>query len=164
MELRLIAAMSENRVIGEGRSVPWHYPEDVRHYKETVAGHPVVVGRTTFESMDKLDVSLHVVMTTDESRQSDDPDVTYVTSPAAAVDAAAETGDDEAWVIGGGEVYRLFLPYADGAVLTHIHETHVGSVTFPELGPEWKERERDERDGFDIVTYEHTDPVPLDPD
>lgn len=164
MELRLIAAMSENRIIGKGRGVPWHHPEDVRHYKSTVAGHPIVVGRRTFESMDKLDVPLHVVLTTDESRTSADPDVVYATTPAAAIDAASATGNGTAYVIGGGEVYRLFLPHAHGAVLTHIHETHEGSVTFPELGPAWEERERDPRGAFDIVTYENTarEPVAAD--
>lgn len=161
MELHLIAAMSENRVIGEGRSVPWHHPEDVAHYKSTVAGRPVVVGRRTFDAMDKLDVPLHVVMTTDPDRESDDPEVTYATSPAGAVAAAETTGDDECWVIGGGEIYRLFLPYVDEAVLTHIHETHEGSVTFPELGDDWAAVDRDEREAFDIVTYEHADPEPL---
>ncbi|MFB6142089.1 MAG: dihydrofolate reductase [Halorientalis sp.] len=161
MELVLVAALGENRVIGTGRSVPWDVPEDVRHYKSTVAGHPVIVGRRTFESMDRLAVPLHVVLTTDASREAAAPDVTYVRSPGEAVGAAAETGSDRAYVIGGGEIYRLFLPYADGALLSHIEGTYEGGVTFPELGPSWEERERERRDGFDVVRYENTAPEPL---
>lgn len=161
MELRLIAAMSVNRIIGKGSTVPWHHPEDVRQYKARIAGHPVVVGRRTFGYMDDLDVPLQAVLTTDPSRESDDPEVVYVTSPAEAVAAAERTGDDEAWILGGGEIYRLFLPYADGAVLTHIHETHEGDVTFPELGPDWVERDREAGEAFDVVTYDHTDPEPV---
>lgn len=161
MELRLIVAVAENGVIGSGRSVPWDHPEDVRHYKETVAGHPVIVGRRTFESMRKLDVPLHVVLTSDGSRRSADDDVAYVTTLEVAVDAAAETGDDVAYVIGGGEIYRAFLPYTRVAVVSEINRSHEGDVTFPDLGPEWVERDRDPRGPFDVVWYENTDPEPI---
>lgn len=164
MELYLIAAVADNGVIGEGRTVPWDLPEDVRHYKETVAGHPIVVGRRTFDAMTKLDVPLHVVMTTDESLTTEDEEVVYVPSVPEAVDAAAGTGADAAYVIGGGEIYRLFLPYADGAVLSEVAGEYEGSVTFPDLGPGWEERSRDEREGFDIVRYENTAPEPIQGD
>lgn len=161
MELQLVAAIADNGVIGEGPSVPWHIPEDVRHYRQTVAGSPIIVGRRTFDAMDKLDVPRHVVLTTDESRASDDDEIVYVTSASEAAAAAAETGAETAYVIGGGEIYRLFIPYADGAILSHIHEAYEGSVTFPDLGPGYVEREREPHDEFDIVWYENTERQPL---
>jgi dihydrofolate reductase len=161
MELHIVVAAAENGVIGRDGSVPWHYPEDVAHYRSTVAGHPVIVGRRTFDSMEPLPESLNVVLTSDPDRTADHPDVRYVTGVDEAVAAAAGTGADVGYVIGGQGVYEAFLPHVRRVVLSRIHETVAGDRFFPELGDEWTEVARDEREGFSIVEYVQEDPDPV---
>jgi dihydrofolate reductase len=160
MELRMVVAVSENGIIGKDGSVPWNVPEDVKHWKSTVRGHPIIVGRGTFDGMKPLDGCFHAVLTTDPSRTSDHDRVTYVTSPAEAVDVAAEH-DDLIYVIGGGGVYRTFLPATHRIILSRIPGTYEGDVTFPELDDRWTVEDRDERETFTIVTYRNEDPVPV---
>jgi dihydrofolate reductase len=176
-ELVLVVAADENNVIGLDGGVPWHYPEDVRQYKERIAGHPVILGRRTFESMDPLSDCYTVVLTSDESRNADSETVEYVTSPRAAVEAAAraaateEFGGDGAeesdsppatYVIGGESVYDLFLPFAGRVFLSRIHERNEGDRYFPDLGEEWTELSREPYDGFDVIEYEQASPRPFE--
>lgn len=160
MELRMVVAVSENGVIGKDGSVPWNVPEDVEHWKSTVRGHPIIVGRGTFDGMSPLDDCFHVVLTSDASRESDHDRVTYVTTPGEAVDVAAEH-DDLIYVIGGGGVYRAFLPYTHRIVLSRIPGTYEGDVTFPELDDTWTVEDRDERAEFTILTYRNEVPKPV---
>jgi len=176
-ELVLVVAADENNVIGLEGGVPWHYPEDVRQYKERIAGHPVILGRRTFESMDQLSDCYTVVLTSDDSRSADSETVEYVTSPREAVEAAAraaaseEFGGDGAeesdsppvtYVIGGEAVYDLFLPFASRVFLSRIHERNEGDRYFPDLGDEWTELSRESYDGFDVIEYEQASPRPFD--
>jgi dihydrofolate reductase len=104
--------------------------------------------------------SFHAVLTSDASRQSDHDRVRYVTTPGEAVDVAAEH-DDPIYIIGGGGVYREFLPYTHRVILSRIPGTYDGDVTFPELGDEWTVEDRDEREGFTILTYRNENPNPV---
>jgi len=160
MELRMVVAVSENGVIGRDGSVPWDVPEDVRHWKSTVRGNPIIVGRRTFEGMSLLDGSSYAVLTSDPDRTSDHDRVTYVNSPGEAVDVTA-AHDDLIYVIGGGGVYRAFLPYTDYIILSRIHGTYEGDVTFPELDARWTVADRDEREDFTVVTYRNENPEPV---
>lgn len=162
MELHIVVAATENDVIGRDGGVPWHYPEDVAHYKSTVAGHPVIVGRRTFDSMNPLPESHHVVLTSDDTRATDAAYATYVTSTREAVEVAAATGTDVAYVIGGQGVYEAFLPHVHRVVLSRIHDTVEGDRRFPTLGAEWTERSRDDRGAFTIIEYTQRDPAPFD--
>lgn len=164
MELHLVVAAAENGVIGRDGGVPWHYPEDVAHYKSTVAGHPIVVGRRTFDSMEPLPESLNIVLTSDPALSADDEHIQYVTTKREAVDVAAATGTDVVYVIGGQGVYESFLPHAHRVILSRIHQRPEGDRYFPTLGDEWTERARDEREGFTIVEYVRSSPAPIPPD
>ncbi|WP_348609252.1 dihydrofolate reductase [Halobaculum rarum] len=158
----LIAAVAANGVIGADGGMPWHFPADMRHFKETTTGHPVIMGRRTYESIASdiggpLPDRTNVVL----SRSSPDlPENVIVVESveealAAARTDAAERGVGTVYVAGGGAVYEQFLPLADELVLTEVHESYVGDTTFPEFDPdEWREVERDERDDFDFVVYE----------
>lgn len=161
----MIAAMGENRVIGAGGNIPWHLPADFKHFKELTMGHPIVMGRKTFESIGKpLPGRTNIVITRDASYRRDG--VVVVASPEAALAAAvaadggAPHGDaDEVFVIGGAEMYKLFLPQAERIYLTKVHGAFEGDVFFPELGEgEWRlastvENAKDEKNPFDF-TYE----------
>lgn len=152
-----IAAVAENGVIGRDGDMPWHYSADLRHFKETTMGHPVVMGRTTYESIaGQLDGPLPGRTNIVLSRSNPDfpKEVVLVHSVEEAIETVEEL-DDTAFVIGGATVYEQFLPHADELILTEIHEAYDGDTCFPEWDPEeWTEVERDEREELDFVRYE----------
>lgn len=155
--------MAENRAIGAGGQIPWHLPADFRHFKELTTGHPVIMGRKTFESIGRpLPGRTNIVITRDAGYAKEG--VVTVTSMAAACDAAAHAeGGDEAFVIGGAEIYAMFLPVAEQVYLTVVHGAFEGDTFFPELNEnEWRitgteDHRMDEKNPFDYsyLTYEH---------
>lgn len=161
VEIHIVVAATENDVIGKDNTVPWHYEEDVRHYKSTVAGHPVIVGRRTFDQMDPLPESRNIILTSDETKTADGNHVVYAHSMEEAVSIGEETGTDVVYVIGGQGVYEAFLPYTNRVVLSRIHDTVDGDRFFPALGEEWAEVSRDEREGFTIFEYVQEHPKQL---
>ena len=152
-----IAAVAENGVIGRDGGMPWHYPEDMRRFKEITTGHPVIMGRTTYESIaGQLDGPLPGRTNVVLSRSNPDlpEEVVLVHSVEEAMETVAEL-DDVAFVTGGATVYEQFLLHADELLLTEIHEEYDGDTRFPEWDPEkWMEVERDEREELDFVRYE----------
>jgi dihydrofolate reductase len=136
MQISLIAAMGENRVIGASGKIPWHLPADFKHFKELTTGHPIVMGRKTFESIGKpLPGRANIVITRDESYRRDG--ITAVSSPEAALTAAATAeGADEVFIIGGAEIYKIFLHQANKIYLTKIESEFEGDAFFPELNAE----------------------------
>lgn len=162
VRVSLIAAVAANGVIGADGGMPWHFPADMRHFKETTTGHPVIMGRRTYESIASdiggpLPGRTNVVL----SRSNPDlPDGVIVGGSveealAAARADAVERGVDTVYVAGGGAVYEQFLPLADELVLTEIHDSHEGDTEFPEFDRDaWVEVGREEHDAFDFVVYE----------
>lgn len=177
MDIILIAAVAENGVIGSDGEMPWHYPKDLERFKEVTLGHPVIMGRVTYESIvDRLGGPLpdrvNVVLTHDPDKidtttagsdggpdeGSDATEVHAATAPDEAVAVARSTGTRKAFVAGGGTIYEQFLPVADRMMLTEIHQRPDGDTTFPEWDRErWVETSREDHDGFAFVTYEPTD-------
>ncbi|MGE0615754.1 MAG: dihydrofolate reductase [Bacteriovoracia bacterium] len=137
MKVSLIAAMSRNRVIGAENKLPWHIPEDLKWFRDKTAGHPVVMGRKTFESIGSkpLPKRENLVVT----RQADfpaTPGVRIFNSLEAALDwlkANDVPGKDEVFIVGGGQIYEQSLPYADRIYLTVIHQDFEGDSHFPEF-------------------------------
>jgi dihydrofolate reductase len=160
MEIRAVVAVSRTGAIGLDGSVPWEYPEDFRQYKRRVRGSPVVVGRRTFDQMDPIDDSLNLVLTSDESRAADHDRVQYVNSRAEAVSVAEDAGGDVLSVIGGGGVYRAFLPFTDRAFVSELPEPLEGDADFPYLGAGWEVAERHEFDRFTLVEHVNEHPKP----
>lgn len=161
MEVVLIAAVAENGVIGADGGMPWHYPTDLEHFKETTTGHPVVMGRRTYESVvaaidGPLPDRTTVVLS---SRDLTLPaGAVGADSVESAVDRAESTGSDRLFVAGGATVYEQFLPLADRLVLTEIPESPEGDTTFPAIDPEtWRETSRERRGDLAFVTYERDD-------
>ncbi len=145
--LNLIVAAADNGVIGHQGQLPWHLPADLKHFKALTLGHPVVMGRRTYDSIGRaLPGRANLVVT----RQADWAAPGCETAPtvAAALARAAALGT-EVFVIGGGEIYRETLPMADVVYLTEVHTEAVGDAFFPALPPaEWREETR-ERHGAD---------------
>ena len=159
VELAVVCAVAENGVIGTGNSVPWHYPEDYTQYTERVAGHPVIVGRRTFDEMDRIDGTTPIVLSRDPPTD-DSASGTYVDTPASAVATAADI-DARAYIIGGAAIYSLFLPHADVAYISEIPEHPAGSRLFPYLGTGWETQSVEAYDTFSLVTYTQAAPTPV---
>ncbi|MGM0591709.1 MAG: dihydrofolate reductase [Halobacteriota archaeon] len=158
MDLAIIAAVAANGVIGADGGMPWHYPEDLEHFKRTTIGHPVIMGRRTYESIagqlgGPLPNRTNIVLSTTEPNVPDD--VVVASSVDEALTAAEDAGNDVAFVVGGAAVYEQFLPLADRLVLTEIGAPYEGDTCFPEWDRDrWVEVARDDHGDFAFVEYE----------
>lgn len=147
----VIVAVGRNGVIGDGTTMPWHIPEDLRYFKRTTMGHPMIMGRRTFESMGVLPGRRSIVVT--RRPEWSHPGAETAHSVAEALALAGPT--DEVFVVGGGELYRAALPYAARLLVTEVDQSPAGSVTFPEVDPaEWREVSREPHAGFAWVVHE----------
>jgi len=132
----IIVAMDRSGLIGRAGGLPWHVPEDLRHFRAATMGHAVVMGRVTFERLPRvLDGRMLIVLT----RRAD-----YVAPEGVAVahapgEAVAAAGGRELFVAGGAEVYRAFLPVVSRLLVTTIPGEHVGDAWFPVV--DWREWE-----------------------
>ena len=160
MEIQAVVAVSRTGGVGVDGGVPWSYPADFRQYRDRVRGEPLVVGRRTFTEMEPIPESTNLVLTRDETRTSERDDVQFVTSRAEAVAAAEAAGGSVLSVIGGGGVYRTFLPFTDRAFVSELPEHLAGDAVFPYLGAGWEVVETREYDRFRLVEYENTTPAP----
>jgi dihydrofolate reductase len=136
MQISLIWAMADNRVIGYNNSLPWRLPDDMRHFMNVTMGKPVLMGRKTFESMKSaLPGRTNIVMTRDPDWYREG--VKVVTTLASGIELAENQGliDDveEVMIIGGAEIYTLALPLATRLYLTKVHAEPEGDVFFPAL-------------------------------
>lgn len=130
MKISLIAAVAENRVIGQDNDLPWHLPADLKRFKALTTGHVIVMGRKTFESIGRpLPNRRSVVITRNPEYRA--PGASVVASFEEALEQAA--GDDEVFVIGGATIFAQALPQADSLYLTLVHAEPPGDVRFPPL-------------------------------
>lgn len=159
MEFVIIAAVAENRVIGDQGDLPWHYPEDFRFFKEETVGFPVIMGRVTYEGIVEglggpLPERENIVLSFEEMDVPEE--VVNVHGIEEAVEAARETGKERVYVAGGGSVYRQFLEndLVDRMLLTRIPESPEGDTYFPDWDEdEWEEVGR--REAGDLEVVEH---------
>jgi len=153
----LVAAVAANGVIGGNGKLPWHLPEDLKHFKALTLGHPVIMGRKTWESLGKpLPGRENIVVTRSAGYEARGASI------ASSLDAALAlcAGEPVVFVIGGGALYAEALPIADGLVLTEIQREFAGDVRFPRFDrAAWRETRRQPQTGgdglrFDFVAYE----------
>jgi dihydrofolate reductase len=157
MRVYLVAAVAANGVIGANGKLPWHLPEDLKHFKALTLGHPVIMGRKTWESLGKpLPGRENIVVT--RAPGYDAPGASVASSLESALAFCA--GEPVAFVIGGGELYADALPLAQGLVLTEIQRDYAGDARFPAIDrAQWHETQRKPQTGadglrFDFVLYE----------
>lgn len=144
MRITLVVAMARNRVIGRGNALPWHLPEDLRHFRELTLGKPVVMGRRTFDSIGRPLAGRSNIVISRQARPALPAGVLHARNVAEALELArriaARDGVDECMVIGGAEIYRQCLPLADRICLTLIDRDVEGDVSFPPYASEdWRE-------------------------
>ncbi|MFC0589727.1 dihydrofolate reductase [Novosphingobium aquiterrae] len=154
-EVFLVVAVADNGVIGNAGTMPWHLPLDLRHFKGLTTGKPMVMGRKTFESLPGLlPGRRHIVLTRDPHWAEDGAEV--VRSPEEALVVA---NSSHVAVVGGAEIYALFLPLAQRIEWTEIHAAPDGDTHFPAFDRSaWHEVAREahpaegKSPGFDFVT------------
>ena len=140
-DLFLIYARARNGVIGRDGQLPWHIPADLRHFKALTLGKPMIMGRKTFESFPKpLPGRRHIVLTRDANWHAEGAEIART-----ADDALALAGEGEVAVIGGAQIYGLFLRRANRVELTEVHADYDGDTYMPAL-PEsdWRETARED--------------------
>ena len=163
--IALVAALARNRVIGRENALPWRLRADLRRFKALTLGHPVVMGRKTYESIvtalgRPLPERRNIVVTRSAGYAA--PGCIVAASVEAAIAAAAPARD--VYVVGGAEIYRAALPHAHRLHLTEIDADFPGDAWFPELDPRaWREVSReahppgpDFAHGYAFVVYERT--------
>ena len=155
--IALVVARAANGVIGRDGRLPWHLPEDLRHFKAVTLGAPMIMGRKTFDSLPGLlPGRRHIVLTRDSAWSAEGAEVART-----AEEAIMLAGPDRVSIIGGAEIFALFEPIADTAELTEVHADIAGDTILPPLDAErWQEvhREdhpaRDDRPAFSFVRLE----------
>lgn len=130
----LIYARAANGIIGRDGTLPWHLPADLRHFKALTLGKPMIMGRKTFESFPSpLPGRRHIVLTRDAAWSAPGAEVVHTVPEALAM-----AGPGEVAVVGGAEIYALFLPLATRVELTEVAMDAEGDTAVPPLGPEWR--------------------------
>lgn len=155
-KITIIAAVAKNGAIGLRGDLLWHIPEDLARFRALTWGHPVLMGRKTFESIvtrlgKPLPGRTNIVI----SRETD-----YAVPEGALLyhsidEALAAHADEEIFIAGGGEIYRTFLPLADKMHITYVDKAYEADTFFPPIPRgSWKVTECDEREGYTFLTYE----------
>ncbi|MEO1715518.1 MAG: dihydrofolate reductase [Planctomycetota bacterium] len=145
MPLAIISALTLNRVIGRAGGMPWKLPADMKHFKATTMGCPIIVGRSTFETdAGVLPGRLNIVVTRQPNWSAEGVEVAASIDEARSI-AAEREPDKDAFIIGGGAIYTAALPIADRLELTTIHAVLEGDTHFPDLPA----------DTFDLARSQH---------
>lgn len=152
--ISMVVAMSENRAIGFKGQLPWHLPKDLKHFKELTLGKTILMGRKTFDSLKKpLPGRTNLVMTTDPTFGHDGIQVVH------GLEDLNTFKLDELFVIGGQDIYRLFLPKAEKIYLTLVHAVIPGDVFFPnlsgflEIGRQYHPQDEKHQYAFSFIEY-----------
>jgi dihydrofolate reductase len=136
MTLTAIAAVAQNGVIGNNNDLIWHLPDDLKHFKELTKGHTIIMGRKTWESIGAkpLPHRKHIIITRNADYNAEGAEVVTNIKDALAL----TEGDDQPFIVGGGEIYQLALPYLDRMELTIVHHNFEGDTYFPNYdNQEW---------------------------
>jgi dihydrofolate reductase len=150
----MIAAVAENNALGKNNELVWHLPNDFKRFKSLTTGHHIIMGRKTFESFPKpLPNRTHVVITRQENYRPEGCIVVNSIEKAIALCPENETS----FIIGGGEIYNLGLPYADKLEITRVHHSFEADAFFPEINPDdWLEIQTEFNPIDDKHLYEYT--------
>ncbi|WP_264536072.1 dihydrofolate reductase [Flavobacterium sp. N1736] len=150
----MIAAVAENNALGKNNDLVWHLPNDFKRFKELTTNHHIIMGRKTFESFPKpLPNRTHIVITRQENYKPEGCIV--VNSIEKAIALCPE--NEDSYIIGGGEIYNLGLPYADIIEITKVHHTFDADAFFPEIKEsDWQLVESEENFKDEKHLYDYT--------
>jgi len=130
--IRIIVAISKNRVIGDSNKLIWHLPADLKRFKEITTGHPIVMGRKTYESIGRpLPNRRNIIITRDNNYQVEGCEIVN------SIEEALLLTNSDCFIIGGGEIYKQSLHLVDKIYMTLVDEDFEGDTTFPELDKSW---------------------------
>ena len=156
MIISMIVAAAENNAIGKNNEMLWRLPNDFKYFKDKTSGHTIIMGRKTYDSMGKaLSNRKNIIITRDQDLKIPDATVTHSIEEALA----SGTPEEEIFIIGGAEIYKQGMPFANRIYLTRVHEHYDADAFFPELDQEtWIEvsSERHEPDEKNNVAYTFT--------
>ncbi|OFI37425.1 dihydrofolate reductase [Arthrobacter sp. SW1] len=154
-QLGMVWAQTTKGVIGRGGTMPWHLPEDLKHFSSLTTGHPVIMGRKTWESFPPkyrpLPGRTNIVVTRQEGwagTPEAEGAVVVSSLDEALLESQFAPGNDHVWIVGGGEIYRQSMGLADVAVVTEIDSDVEGDTYAPELGEHWRRESTDPAEGW----------------
>ena len=162
MEIIIIAAMANNRVIGKNNSLPWSFPQDLKRFKTLTKGFPCIMGRKTWESLPKkpLPDRFNIIIsgtlkkedlyTTEDTEEHRDK-IEIFSSLSDAIEHCK--GQEKVFICGGSSIYKEAMEYAGKIELTQIHKDYEGDVYFPEIDSDWKIINKEVFDTFSFITY-----------
>jgi dihydrofolate reductase len=155
MTLAIIVAMTKDGVIGDKGKIPWHIREDLQRFKRLTMGHPIIMGRRTYESIGKPLPGRTNIALTQSPNLIASPEVVRLGSLKAALDYCRERDEELVFVIGGGKVYEAALPLADKLFITEVHRDVAGDTKFPAYDrAAWTETAREDGPEWSFVEYE----------
>jgi len=156
MEIIIIAAMAKNRVIGKDGKMPWHIPEELRFFKKTTMGYPMIMGRKTFESFPApLPGRRHIVLSRNKNYTPCGAE--YAPSMTDALQLCRSDG--KVFLIGGADIFQQGLSVATSMILTHLEREVAGDVLFPEFSDEQfieisRRHHPDGKEPFTVAVYQ----------
>jgi dihydrofolate reductase len=160
ISVAIIVAMGENQVIGIDNQLPWHIPEDLKYFKSTTMGKPIVMGRKTFDSIGRpLPGRTNIVVTRNQHYAAEGVRVAHSVDQALAMAQleAQASGVSEVMVIGGAQLYADCLPIADRLYITKVHASVEGDAFFPNLNwDDWQELDRKDFTANDSNIYNYS--------
>ena len=148
--LELVVAFDENRLIGKGSELPWHIPEDLKHFKKLTTGNRIIMGRVTYESIGKpLPNRENIVLSRGKFEAEG------VKTCNSQNELLGSLNDEKRnFIIGGSKIYEVLLPYVDMLHISHVKGVHEGDIYFPEIDfSEWEIVEKESYEEFDYVVY-----------
>jgi dihydrofolate reductase len=155
MTIAIIVAMTKDGIIGDKGKIPWHIREDLQRFKRLTMGHPIIMGRRTYESIGKPLPGRTNIVLTQSPKLIASPEVLRFGSLKAALDHCRERNEDLVFVIGGSKVYEAALPLADKLFITEVRQNVAGDTTFPAYDrSEWIETAREDEPECSFVEYE----------
>jgi len=154
VKIAVIVALCEDGTIGDKGKIPWHIGDDLKRFKRLTMGHPIIMGRKTYESIGKpLPGRTNIVLTRSPDFAAP-PEVLKFGGLAAALDHCRQQHEELVFAIGGGEVYRLALPLADKLFVTEVHQRVSGDTKFPNYDrSQWQEVVREDGPECSFVEY-----------
>lgn len=155
MKIIIISAVAKNSVIGKSNGeIPWHIKEEFQHFKKTTFGFPIIMGRKTFESLQQpLKGRLNIVITSNINYNIDN-EIKVFNSINDALDFCKSLNIEKVFIIGGAEVYKQALNFADEMIISYMNFNADGDIFFPDFRIEdWQIISEEEREQFKIVHY-----------
>ncbi|HUJ11401.1 MAG TPA: dihydrofolate reductase [Verrucomicrobiae bacterium] len=154
MKIALIVAMTKDGTIGDRGKIPWHISDDLKRFKRLTLGHSIIMGRKTYESIGKPLPGRTNIVLSRSSRLAAPPEVLKFDSLDGALGHCRRQGEELAFIIGGGEVYRQALPIADKLFVTEVRQHVTGDTKFPEYDRgQWVETVREDHPEHSFVEY-----------